>query len=374
MKRKNRNLWAANLCVIFSLVLAYSCVSASVVGWMGINRINKTLETDRIELMKNIEIENRADIEFNYYFREYSLGAGYSRLLPGNINEFILKGSMRQKNSYRLGLEVNVSKDQSGVLFSASKYLYPLDIPFKFHGEILLYKEYGSLRPDLKYFFSDKGYLEFSAEVVDNHGGQTKKMVGCGIYQILSSKNAVKAEVHYSSKNGFELFGEPRFRVNKFFYLALETYCATKNNSAIGVSLIYSPVAVKKKVIKKPVKIEKAIVEKPVVEEPEEEPKQEPKVFKKPEHKKEIVEPKKIEKTPGELKTMLERIVNTHYAKGVSFYCDDKFSEAIKEWKEALRLLQSVDFAGYSDAQDYVNRCNRNIKNAEKKLEIIKDE
>jgi len=352
------------------MVFVCSVESASIVGWMGVNRINKTLETDRIELMKKIEIRNRMDIEFNDYFGEYSLGAGYSVLQQKAINEFILKGSMRQRNSYRLGLEMNISKGQSGILFNASRYVYPFDIPFKFQGEILLYKQYGSIRPDLKYFFSDKGYLEFTGEILDNHDGKIRRMIGCGVYQILNKQSAIKTALHYSSKNGFEFFGEPRIRVSELFYLALETYCATKNNSFIGVSLIYSPTVKIKKVIEKPVNIEKPIVEKPVVEEPEEEPK----IVEKIKPPMDIVEPEKPKKSPEELKTMLDNIVNTHYAKGVSLYCDDEFEEAIEEWTKALRLLKSDDFSDYNDAQDYIERCNRNIKNAKKKLEIIKDE
>jgi len=349
------------------LILTSSTIFASLVGWAGLNKISKTVDSDRIELTNGAEIKNRIDFELNKYYKAYNIGIGYSLLQPASIKEFMLKGMMREKGKYRIGVSINASSVTSGLSLLGSKYFYVKNIPFKINGEIEIFKNYGSIGSGFSYFYSKSGYLKIMSTAIDTKKENFEKMFGLGVYQLIDKKDAIKGEIRYTTKNGLEFLVEPRFRTGDIFYIALESYIATKNNSAFGISLIYSPLK-KKKIVKKPVK--------PVIEEPEEEPvTEEPIIENKPIIKKPIeTEPEEVIKSPEELKKMLNQIIDGHYAKGVNYFCEDRFEEAIKEWKKALKQLKDKSFINYKDAQEYKERCKRNIENAEKKLKIIREE
>lgn len=352
---------------LFLLILTFSTIFASIVGWAGLNKISKTVDSDRIELTNGVEIKNRIDFELNKYYKAYNIGIRYSLLQPASIREFMLKGMMREKGKYRIGVIMNASSVTSGLSLLGSKYFYVKDIPFKINGEVEIFKDYGSISSGFSYFYLKSGYLKIMSSAIDTKKENFEKMFGLGVYQLIDKKHAIKGEVRYSTKNGFEFLVEPRFRTGDIFYIALESYIATKNNSAFGISLIYSPLK-KKKIVKKPVK--------PVIEEPEEEPViEEPIIEDKPIIEKPIeTEPEEVIKSPEELKRMLNQVVDGPYQKGVNLYCEDRFEDAIKEWKKALKLLEDKSFITYKEAQDYKSRCKRNIENAEKKLKIIREE
>ena len=372
--KKQRRIIPGNKKITISILLVllgFSSLSSSIVGWAGINNISRTIDTDRIEF-KNYEIENRADIEVNKCFKGYSIGLGYGRIKPMVVNEFIFRGAMKEENKFNLGIEVNYSKNETGFSLLGSQYIFLNKVPILLEGEIAFFKDYGRFSPGLKYYHSKKGYIGFLSGFIDIKDNKIKKMVGLEIFHLINKKCEILTKINYSTKNGYELLFEPRFRAGNMFFITFEGYIAKRNNSAFGISLVYSPLEEEKKVVKKPVVIEKP-KEKP--EEKPEEKQEKPIKKNKKEIEKPIEEkPEEIQKSPEELKNMLNDIVNGPYTNGINFYCEDKFEEAINEWETALGLLRDKSFANYKEVLEYIERCHRNIENAKNKLKIIRKE
>ncbi|OQX55054.1 MAG: hypothetical protein B5M53_04770 [Candidatus Cloacimonas sp. 4484_209] len=361
------------LILIVSVLFCFAnVVSASYSGWIGVNRILKVTDSDRIEFTRwDIDITNRFDLGINMVKENYVFNVSGGIIEPMSMREFIFGAMKREKYRYTMGAEINVSKVSKGLSFYGSEFVDNRFFHFTVEGKIALFNNYGCLSPGIKFSYSEPGYIDINASLIDTHRGRIYKSLGIDIFQQFGIRHSLLMKVRRSSKNGIEFALEPELRLNKNFLVALESYLATRNNSAFGISLIYHPIIVKKKVIKKPVKI---IVKKPVEEKPPPKPvknivKKPPKINEKPVEEKPTV----VKKSPAELKKMLETIVNGPYSTGVNYYVNDKFEEAIKEWKKALKLLQDESFKDYKDAQDYIERCKRNIEDAKMKLKIINE-
>jgi len=339
--------------------------SVSIDGWAGYNNIIKSMDSDRFEY-NGYEIKHRMDMEANMHFPKYSIGIGYGLLQQPSINQFVLKGAMTEKRKFSLGIEMDYSKNASGVILSGKHSIYTPRIPLMLDGEIAIFEKYGRVSAIVKGLFSRTDYLYLSSGFIDVKDNRIKKIVGLGIHYKPDRYSDITTEIRYNSKNGYELLFEPRIRVSNIFLLSLELYCAQHNNSAFGMALYYAPIGKWK--VKKPIKEVVVKPEKKPQEKPEEKP--EEKVTEKPVKP----QPEKITKSPEELRKMLNEIVNGPYTRGVNLYCEDKFEEAIKEWEKVLGLLNNEDFVNCKEALDYRERCKRNIENARVKLKIIQEE
>lgn len=336
-------------------------------GWMGLNSIQMSTDTDMIEFIdKSIEVRNRFDIESDISLNGYSVGGGYGFIQPASISEYMFKGAIEKKYNYSLSMILKTMDITSGISIFGSKHVYVNDIPFLIDGGISIFKNYAGINGGLKYSYAPNGNIKLKSMFIDVKESQIKKMVGVELNQVFGGVHKLRSELRYSTKNGYEILAEPHFRAGDLFYIAVEGYLANKNNSSFGLSLVYSP-ARKKKVVKE---IVKDSVPEPVIEEPEEEPEEEPQeviIEEEPEEEPEEI----IHMSPQVLKSMLEEIVNGPYKKGVDLYVEDKFAEAIRKWSEALDKLNNPVFNNCNEALDYRERCRRNIENAKKKLEII---
>lgn len=362
--------------LIFFLYFSFATILyGSYSGSIGLNRISKTIDSDRLELTREgFDVMNRIDAELNYDFNGYSLGMSIGLVEPESINEILLRVCKKKRESYLLGLEYNSSNITAGILLLGGKYFFIGGTPFLMKSELAIFKNsVGFTSGFTSYYFNSVDInIPLDVKIED---GQLDRMIGMDINYRIDKKSSVKTGVHYFTKNGIEIFLEPCYRMNKFFCIALESYIATRNNSGFGMSLIYAPNTVKGKIDKMPVRI----VPERLAKEPEETVSRseiERRTDEVPEDKvsEEKVTEVEDKESLKESEDMLSKIVNGPYKRGIELYCADKYEEAIDEWKKALKLLEDESLGDFEEVEGYRKKCERNIENARQKIKIMEEE